>query len=392
MKRTNDVYIIGIGQTEIGELWDQSLRQLAVRALKQARLDAENLEPEAVFVGNMLAANASRQANLAALVNEYAGLAGKAEGFTVEAAEAAGGVAVYAAWNAIRSGMVDIAAVVGVEKVTDVVGSGIENRLLSTGIDSDFEASEGLTLTGQASLLLQRYLFEYQVPREALANFPVIAHQNAVHNPRAMFRRAIDEQTYIKATSDPGAFNTYDIAPNADGAAALILTREEKIPRSLTHKAVRLASSAYITDRLALHDRRDPLFFEAAAVSTQQALLKAGIDLSMIDFFEYSDNTTLHAILSLEAAGFAERGQGWRLAEDGFLGLKGTLPVATMGGHKARGFPLGASGVCQVVEACLQLRGEAGANQIENAQFGMTQSLAASASGAATHILSLSSL
>ncbi len=389
MEATNDVYIVGIGQTEVGELWDVSLRNLATRAFRAAREDAGGLQPQAVFVGNMLAANASRQANLGALVAEYAGLAGKAEGFTAEAAEASGGAAIYLAYNAIRSGMSDIAAVVGVEKVTDVVGAGIENRLLSTGLDSDFEASEGLTLVGQSSLLLQRYLYENQFPREALGQFPIIAHNNAVNNPNAMYRRAISLDTYRNAREDTGAFNQFDIAPNADGAAALILTRQESLAHNLAHAPIRLLSSTLITDRLALHDRPDPLFFESAAVSTQHALLKAGITLSDLDFFEYSDNTTLHAVLSLEAAGFARRGEGWKLANDGSLTLKGSLPVATMGGHKARGFPLGASGVYQVVEASLQLRGEAGSNQISHARIGMTQSLAASASAAATQILSI---
>ena len=389
MQTTNDVFIVGIGQTEVGELWDVSLRSLAVRSLKAAREDADGLQPQAIFVGNMLAANASRQANLAALIAEFSGLAGKAEGFTAEAAEASGGAALYLAYNAIRSGMVDVAAVVGVEKVTDVVGAGIENRLLSTGLDSDFEASEGLTSVGQASLLLQRYLHENRFPREALGQFSIIAHSNAVNNPNAMYRRAIDLETYRNAREDTGAFNQFDIAPNADGAAALILTRQEFLAPNPAHAPVRLLGSALITDRLALHDRSDPLFFEAAAVSVQHALLKSGITLSDLDFFEYSDNTTLHAVLSLEAAGFARRGQGWQLANDGSLTLQGSLPVATMGGHKARGFPLGASGVYQVVEACQQLRGEAGANQISHARIGMTQSLAATASAAATHILSL---
>lgn len=389
MQTTNDVFIVGIGQTEVGELWDVSLRSLANRALKSAREDSGGLQPQAIFVGNMLAANASRQANLGALVAEYAGLAGKAEGFTAEAAEASGGAAIYLAYNAIRSGMVDVAAVVGVEKVTDVVGSGIENRLLSTGLDSDFEASEGLTLVGQASLLLERYLYENRFPREALGQFPIIAHNNAVNNPNAMFRRAIDLNAYRNAREDTGSFNQFDIAPNADGAAALILTRQEFLAQNPTHAPVRLLGSALITDRLALHDRPDPLFFEAAAVSVQHALLKSGVTLSDLDFFEYSDNTTLHALLSLESAGFARRGEGWKLASDGSLTLEGSLPVATMGGHKARGFPLGASGVYQVVEACLQLRGEAGTNQIPHARYGMTQSLAATASAAATQILSV---
>ena len=112
MQRTNDVYIVGIGQTEVGELWDVSLRRLATRALNAAREDASSVQPQAIFVGNMLGANASRQANLAALIAEYAGLAGKAEGYTAEAAEASGGAAIYLAYNAIRSGMVDRKSVV----------------------------------------------------------------------------------------------------------------------------------------------------------------------------------------------------------------------------------------------------------------------------------------
>jgi acetyl-CoA C-acetyltransferase len=389
MAGNHEVYIVGIGQTPVGEHWDLSLRTLASRALNLAREDALGMQPQSIFVGNMLASNASHQANLGALIAEYTGLAGKAEAVTAEAAEASGGAAIYLAYQAIRSGMVDVAAVLGVEKVTDMVGAGIENRLLSTGIDSDYEAAEGLTLIGQASLLLQRYLYENPIPREVLANFPLIAHSNAVNNPNAMHRRAINSDTYIKARVDTGVFNQFDVAPNADGSAALILTRKELIPENLGHKPVHLLSSAYHTDRLALHDRPDPLFFEGAAVSTQNALYKASLSLSDLDFFEYSDNTTLHALLSLEAAGFANRGEGWKLATDGSLTLEGALPVATMGGHKARGFPLGASGVYQVVEACLQLRAEAGKNQIPHARFGMTQSLAASASAAATQVLSV---
>ncbi len=130
--------------------------------------------------------------------------------------------------------MVDTAAVIGVEKLTDIVGSGLENRLLSTGLDSDFEASEGLTAVGQAALLFQRYLYEYQFPREALANFPMIAHKNAVNNPKAMFRRAINQKIYDASIPESGAFGIYDVAPNADGAAALILTDKRISPRNLT--------------------------------------------------------------------------------------------------------------------------------------------------------------
>ncbi len=380
-----EVYIAGIGQTHVGELWNLSLRDLGVQAIRAAIKEAGGLQPQAIFVGNMLAASASHQANLGALLCEWAGLKG-AEGTTVEAADASGGAALRMAYTAIRSGMVDVALVIGVEKATDVLDSDIDSLSVRT-LDSDYEAAEGLTPIGQAALLMQRYIYENQVDREALAAFPMLAHANAVNNPHAMYRKPLALETYLKAGMLAEPFNLYDIAPLADGAAAVLLARRELIPEGLGHPIVRIAGSSLVTDRLALHDRSDPLFFEAAAVSVQRVCQQAGITPAQADFFEYADITTLHAVLSLEAAGLAPRGEGWRLAADHARWQNQTLPVATLGGHKARGNPLGAAGVYQAVEACLQLRGEAGTAQVPQAHVGMIQSLAGTGSTAVTHIL-----
>jgi len=380
-----EVYIAGIGQTNVGELWSLSLRDLGVQAIRAAIKDAGGLQPQAIFVGNMLAASASHQANLGALLCEWAGLKG-AEGATAEAADASGGAALRMAYTAIRSGMVDVALVVGVEKATDVLDSDIDSLSVRT-LDSDYEAAEGLTPIGQAALLMQRYIYENQVNREALAAFPMLAHANAVNNPHAMYRKPLALETYLKAGMLAEPFNLYDIAPLADGAAAVLLARREVVPQDLNHPLVRIAGSSLVTDRFALHDRSDPLFFEAAAVSVQRACQQAGITPAQADFFEYADITTLHAVLSLEAAGLTPRGQGWRLAFDHARWQKQPLPVATLGGHKARGNPLGAAGVYQAVEACLQLRDEAGAAQVPQARIGMIQSLAGTGSTAVTHIL-----
>jgi acetyl-CoA C-acetyltransferase len=380
-----EVYIAGIGQTNVGELWSLSLRDLGVQAIRAAIKDAGGLQPHAIFVGNMLAASASHQANLGALLCEWAGLKG-AEGTTAEAADASGGAALRMAYTAIRSGMVDVALVIGVEKATDVLDSDIDSLSVRT-LDSDYEAAEGLTPIGQAALLMQRYIYENQVEREALAAFPMLAHANALNNPHAMYRKPLALETYLKAAMLAEPFNLYDIAPLADGAAALLLARREVVPQNLNHPLVRIAGSSLVTDRFALHDRNDPLFFEAAAVSVQRACQQSGITPAQADFFEYADITTLHAVLSLEAAGLTPRGQGWRLAADHFRWHNKPLPVATFGGHKARGNPLGAAGVYQAVEACLQLRGEAGAAQVPQARIGMIQSLAGTGSTAVTHIL-----
>jgi acetyl-CoA C-acetyltransferase len=380
-----EVYIAGIGQTNVGELWSLSLRDLGVQAIRAAIKDAGGLQPQAIFVGNMLAASASHQANLGALLCEWAGLKG-AEGTTVEAADASGGAALRMAYTAVRSNMVDAALVIGVEKATDVLDSDVDSLSVRT-LDSDYEAAEGLTPIGQAALLMQRYIYENQVDRAALAAFPMLAHANAVNNPHAMYRKPLALETYLKAGMLAEPFNLYDIAPLADGAAAVLLTRRELIPEGLGHPIVRIAGSSLVTDRFALHDRNDPLFFDAAAVSVQRACQQAGITPAQADFFEYADITTLHAVLSLEGAGLAPRGEGWRLAADHVRWQNQTLPVATLGGNKARGNPLGAAGVYQAVEACLQLRGEAGTAQVPQAHVGMIQSLAGTGSTAVTHIL-----
>lgn len=384
-----EVVIAGIGQTPVNEHWDKSLRQLALEAIEAAALDSGSLQPQALFVGNMLAPQLSHQAHLGALLADFSGLTG-IEAATLEAAGASGGAALRAGFMAVASGQVDVALVVGVEKFSDMVGSPVEAAIATAG-DSDFEAVQGLTHTAQAALLMRRYLHEYGVPREAFAGFPLVAHVNGAENPNAMFRKAISAEAYHSAplVSDP--LNIFDVAPNADGAAALILTRRELLPPQFSHRLVRVAGSSMVSDRLTLHDRANLLDFRAARLSVQRACEKARLTPLQIDLFELYDAFSIYTALTLEAAGFAERGQGWRLGMNGSapsaISLNGSLPISTLGGLKARGNPGGATGVYQAVEAVLQLRGQAGKNQVRDARRAMIQCLGGPASTAITHIL-----
>jgi acetyl-CoA C-acetyltransferase len=380
-----DIIIAGIGQTPVGEHWDISLRSLASQAIQAAIQDSGGLKPQALFVGNMLAANLSRQAHLGALLADYAGLAG-IEAETVEAGGASGGAALRQGYLAIASGLVDVALVVGVEKFTDVIGPDLE-AALSTLADADYESIHGLTLTAQAALLARRYMHENHVPVDGLAGFPLTAHANGAGNKNAMFRKAIALEAYQKAEPVSEPLNIFDVAPNADGAAALGLTRGELLPKGFPHPVVRLAASTIASDTLSLAERKDPLWFAAAQASVEQAFQKAGIPREQVDLFEYYDAFSIFAALSLEAAGFAERGKGWKLAWDGSIELTGQIPCATLGGLKARGNPGGATGVYQAVEAAAQLRGQAGANQIAGARYALIQCLGGPASIAVTHIL-----
>jgi len=377
-----DVIIAGIGQTTVGEHWDVSLRDLAFYALNAAVKDAGGLRPQSLFVGNMLSPNLSRQAHLGALLADYAGLTG-IEAVTIEAAGASGGAALRQAYLAVKSGLVDTALVVGVEKFTDVVGAGVEEAL-ATASDSDFESVQGLTPAAQAALIMKRYMHEYDVPAEGFAGFALTAHANGAGNPNAMFQKAIKPETYIKSGESP---NMFDAAPPADGAAALVLTHRDLLPSNWPHPLVKIAGSATASDTLALHDRKDMLYFDAAHLSAGKAMKQADITFENINLFEYHDAFSIYAALTLESVGFAIRGQGWKLAADGQIGLNGRIPCATMGGLKARGFPGGATGVYQAVEAAQQLRGQAGANQIPGAAYALIQSLGGPASTAVSHIL-----
>jgi acetyl-CoA C-acetyltransferase len=380
-----EVVIVGVGQTDVGEHWDIGLRDLGFAAMRDAINDAGGLKPQSLFVGNMLAPNLSNQAHLGVLLADYSGLLG-IEAVTVEAAGASGGAALRQGYLAVASGMVEVALVVGVEKFTDKVGPGVDAALATTG-DADFEAVQGMTPAAQAALLMKRYVHEYQVPTDGFAGFAVTAHANGAGNPCAMFRKAIKPETYAKAEMVSDPINMFDMAPNADGAAAVLLTRREFLPGDVSHPLVRIAGSASASDTLALHDRRDMLFFGTAQISAAKAIKQAGIVLDQVDLFEYHDVFSIYAALQLEAVGFAARGKGWKLAAEGGISLKGTIPCATMGGMKARGFAGGAAGVYQAVDATLQLRGQAGANQISQAKTALIQSLGGPASTAVSHIL-----
>jgi len=338
-----------------------------------------------MFIGNMLATTLSHQANLGALLTDNTGLRG-IEGTTVEAAGASGGAALRMGYLAVASGMVDTALVVGVEKFTDMVGPEVEAALAQT-TDSDYEAVHGVTPTTQAALLMQRYLCDYGVARQAFAGFSITAHANAVANPNAMYRKAISAEAYEKAEVVCDPLNLFDVAPYADGAAALLLTSLEHVPAGFDHPLVRISGSSIVTDTLALHDRQDLLAWYAAGFSVERACRQAGILPTDVDLFEYFDAYSIYAALSLEAAGFARRGLGWQMAVDGQIGLKGKVPGATMGGLKARGNPGGAAGVYQAVEAVLQLRGEAGKSQVPGARLALVQCLGGPASTAVTHVL-----
>lgn len=376
------VAIIGVGMTPVGEHWDKSLRMLGAEAIESALADAHIDAVDALYLGNSYGTTFSSQSHLGALLADYAGL-GNIEAYAIEAGDASGGAALRTGYLAVASGAVNIALVVGVEKSSDRIGSSrVEGRNVS--LDADFESIHGATLPALAAMLMRRYMYEYGVELSAFEGFSINAHANGKRNPLAMYRNIIKAGAFAKAPFVADPVNLFDGAPDADGAAAVVLAPLEwALDR--VGQPIKIAGSAVATDTLAVHDRKDSLYLKAVALSTQKALAQAEKNRDQLDLLELHDAFTILTTLSFEAMGYAERGAGWRLTEK--IGLTGELPISTFGGLKSRGNPTGATGVYQAVEAVLQLRGQANENQVSNAKTALIQNLGGIATTAITHIL-----
>ena len=380
--------IIGIGQTNVSEHWETSLRHLAWYAIEAALDEAAVASStiDALFVGNMLAGTLSNQRQLGTLIADFSGMKG-VEAVVVEAGEASGAAALRQAIFAVGSGQIDTALVVGVEKASDMTGADAD-AALSTVLDSEYEQIHGVTPTALAGMMMQRYMHEYGAELSDFANFSVNAHANGGKNELAMFRNQLKAERFASAPMIATPVSLFDAAPVGDGAAAVIVTRTERAA-DMVPQPVQIASSAMATDTLSVHDRNDILWMTAAATSARKAMESAEITHDDIDIFELHDAYTILSALSLEAAGFAPQGEGYQLARNNKIGLDGSVPISTFGGLKARGNPLGATGIYQITEICRQLRGTAGANQIADAKIGMAQNLGGLGASAVTHVLKI---
>ncbi len=379
-----EVAVLGIGQTPIEEHWEKSLRVLAGEAALAALQDAGISRVDGVFVGNMMAGSANHQQQLGAYIADWAGLR-YANALHVETACSSGSAAFRAGVMAVASGVLDVVLVVGVEKMSDSPGDEITAEL-ATAADADWESAYGVSFVALNALIMRRYMHEYGWQHEHFAPFSINSHQNALHNPYARFHSPLSLQEYLKAPMVAPPINLMDASPMGDGAAAAVLVPVEHLHRFPPKPNVRVVASAAATDTIALASRRDPLWLSAAERSARQAYAQAGVGPNDIDVFELHDAFTIMSALSLEACGFAERGQGPRLALEGEIQIGGRIPICTRGGLKARGHPVGATGMYQIVEVVQQLRGEAGETQVEGAKIGMTQNIGGSGSNIITHI------
>lgn len=372
MKR---VFVAGIGATKIGEHWEKSIRDLMVESSLNAIKDAgiEKKEVEAIFVGNMSSGYLQGQEHLGALLSTWLGIPGVAT-CKIEAACASGGVAFHNAFLAIKSGVYDCVLAVGVEKMTDAVTSDLTSALIMAD-DQEYVAFAGFSFVALNALVYRAYMKRYGAKQEDIALFAVHDHKYAVNNPLAQYRRAVTLDAVLSSPLIADPLRLLECAPTGDGSAAILLCSEEKMKELGLEAEVEVVASSVATDILSLHDRDDLTTLMGTRRAAETAYKMAGIFAKDIDVVEVHDAFTILGVIHLEDLGFAKKGEGWKLVKEGEIEKDGKIPTNLMGGLKARGHPIGATGIYQIYDVALQLFGKAGPNQVDDASIGLAQNV-----------------
>ncbi len=371
-----DVAIIGVGVTKFGELWNKSFRDIGIEAGLKAIADAglSGSEIDGMFIGNMAAGRFISQKHIDALIADYSGLASNhIPAVRVEAGDASGGVAFRQGVMAVASGMHNIAVVAGAEKMTDMDDANV-NLILDQTADAEWEAGMGLTFASLHAMIAQRMIHDGIATREEIASFSVNSHAHGALNPNAQFRKAIPIETVLKSGPVATPLGLFDCAPISDGAAAVVICPLEDA-KKYTDSYVKVSAVCQASDTLALFQRNDITSYEATRVAAQNAYRIAGITAKDSSVAEVHDNYTVSGIMALQDLGFFERGKAGKAVLDGETRIGGKIAINTSGGLKARGHPIGATGVAQIVEIAEQLRGSADQRQVANARYGLAQSV-----------------
>jgi acetyl-CoA C-acetyltransferase len=381
------VAIIGVGNTEFGELWDHSFREIGIQAglaaVADANITADKID--ALYVGNMSAGRFIEQEHIGALIADYSGLARDHVPATrVEAAGASGGLALRQGFLAVASGLHDIVVVGGAEKMTDV--SDIESALIqSSAADQEWETVLGATFPALHALIATRHMHQHGTTREQLADVAVKNHKNGSLNPKAQFQRAITRETVMSSPLVSSPLRMFDCAPSSDGAAAVVLCPLEAANK-YTEMPIEIIGTGQASDSLSLHNRKDICTMEATKVAAKRAFEMANLTQKDVDVAEVHDSFTISEILAIEDLGFFKKGEGGRATEAGLTSLTGEIAVNSSGGLKARGDPIGATGLAQAVEIVAQLRGKADKRQVKDAAVGLTHNVGGTGATVVVHL------
>ncbi len=384
---SENVFVIGAGETKYGELWEKSLRDLAVEAGLKAIENAGiySRDVQILYGSNSLAGIINGQENIGSLIADFSGIAsGNIPAVRIEASSASGGAAVREAYLAIKSGEYDVAVVGGVEKMTDIFGNEVLD-MMSSLLDREWEAFFGATPAALAAISARKYMKDFNVKKEALAMMSVNDHANASLNPNSHFKNKITLDQALNATSVAEPLNLMDCSPVTDGASAIVLASESYLKKNKLN-GMKILASAISQDYLALHSRNSIYTLDSTRIAADEAFKRSGLKREDMSFVELHDSYSIYGLMELEDLGFAKKGEAHKLVNED-IRLGGRLPVNPSGGLKAKGNPLGATGVGQFVEAFLQLKGKADKRQVKDARYGLLQNMAGTGSTSVVHIV-----
>ena len=381
-----DVAIIGCSMTKFGRLDGKDLMDILVEASLKAIEDAGTGECDfdSVYVGNMLAGELSHQTAIAsALVDRINLIPASAE--RIENGPASGGSAVKNAFLAVASGASDLVLVAGGEKMTGV-DTGTISDLMSTLNHPTAEYVHGATMPAMAALFTRLYMERYSLTERHLAMVAVKNHANGMKNPCAQLHKlcSVEDALSSAMVSDP--LRLYYCCPISDGAAAVVLCPARKA-KEFTTKPVKILGFGHATDTHALQEREDPIVLKSVKIAAQRAFKMANIKPGDIDVAELHDAFEILEIAESEDIGFFKKGEGQLAVEKGVTAIDGELPINPSGGLKAKGHPVGATGVAQIVELVLQLRGEAGERQVRDPERALACNFGGFGNNTVIHIL-----
>lgn len=378
------VAVIGIGITKFGEQWETSFSNLFVeagaKAIRDAGIDGKDIG--AIYVGNMSGGRFIDQEHINALIADRAGL-NSIPSTRVEAACASGGLALRQGVMAIMSGMHDIVVAGGVEKMTDILTERT-TQTLATAADQEWEAFLGMTFPGLYAMIARRHMHEFGTTREQLAMVSVKNHRNAKHNPHAQFHVEITIDDVLNSAMVADPLRLLDCSPITDGSACIVLASEEKA-KEFTDAPVYVTGSGQASSTISLHDRERITVIDSTVNASKEAYRRAKIKPGDVQVAEVHDAFTIGEILAIEGLGFVKLGKGGKATEEGLTQRDGKIPVNTSGGLKAKGHPVGATGIAQAAEIVTQLRGDAGKRQVD-ADLGLTHNVGGSGGTAVVHI------
>jgi acetyl-CoA C-acetyltransferase len=365
--------VVGIGHAKFGKRTDATIRELAHEAVKPALEDAgiTTADIDAAVIG-VAGDEFAAQGSSGALIHDYIGMGNKPM-FRVEAACATGSAGIRAAWSLLKAGLAEIVLVVGAETMTHV-GTPRATELMAKAGDTRWEYPFGITFPGFYALMATAHMHEYGTTREQLSMVSVKNHKYGALNPYAHLQKEVSLEEAVKSLTICHPLNLYDCCLISDGAAAAILANEEKAKR-LSDTPVWITGLGSASDTMMISERQTLTSLTATRLAAEKAYKMAGVTPDDIDVAVVHDCFSIAEIMAYEDLGFCKKGEGGRFIEEGQSYIGGKTPVNIDGGLKAKGHPLGATGVSMTVEITRQLRGEADKRQVNGAEIGLSHNI-----------------